>query len=184
MGNSGVTYNLPGTVSGVFFSKKDADGAYSALLQRGHTPDDISILMSDETLGKHENPAGRDEYTEPSEENTIAEKPKNVLADAIISITSMISLPGLGIAISNTLFKKLTVSESDSAEVKERNTGTIVGSRIPEEHTDSYTGSMKEGGIIISVDPRNVEEKKAIVNDFKKNNGHDILGDDGYTELG
>jgi len=183
MGNSGVTYSLPGTVSGVFFNKKDADGAYNALLRRGHTPDDISVLMSDETLSKHENPSTDDAFTDEAEEESVVEKTKGVIANAIISITSMISLPGLGIAISNTLMKKITVFESENGEAGERNTGTVVGSRIPEEHTGSYTDSMKEGGIIISVDPRNVEEKKAIVWDFKKNNGHDILGDDGYTEL-
>jgi len=33
------------------------------------------------------------------------------------------------------------------------------------------------------VDPKNRAEQNAIVEAFKRNDGHDILGDDGYTEL-
>ncbi len=114
--------------------------------------------------------------------NSSEGKPKGIIVNAIISITSMISIPGLGIAISNTLLKKiynLTTEEDSSKKTVEG----ILSSSVPEEHTDSYGDSMKEGGIIISVDPRNSQEKKAIVKSFRDNNGQDILGDDGYTEF-
>lgn len=186
MKNSGISYNLPGTVSGVFFTKKDADMAYHALLKLGHTHDDISVLMSDETLNKYERPHPEDaeEFVTSGEENDLdvpVDKPKGVLVNAIISITSMISIPGLGIAISNTLLKKIyNLTSEDSPE---QTVGGILSSSVPEEHADSYGDSMKEGGIIISVDPRNSQEKKAIVKNFRENNGQDILGDDGYTEF-
>lgn len=186
MSNSGSTYNLPGTVSGVFFTKKDADMAYHALLKLGHTHDDISVLMSDETLNKYERPHPEDaeEFVTSQDvmDNKVPEeKSKGVFASAIISITSMISIPGLGIAISNTLLKKIYNLTSD--ETAEKTVGGILSANVPEEHTDSYGDSMKEGGIIISVDPRNAQEKKDIIRNFIENNGQDILGDDGYTEF-
>jgi len=179
MANSGFSAGSLGTVSAVFFNKIDADNAYNALIRRGHTPDDISVLMSDETLSKHENEVVQtsDDVEKPE---SAVEKATDAIADAIISITSMISLPGLGIAISKTLFKKITITKP--GEVKEE-LDKEKASKLMEDHTDSYGDSMKEGGIIVSVDPRSFEEKKAIVKDFHDNNGHDILGDDGYTEL-
>ena len=169
MTNAGFSSGSLGTVSAVFFSKKDADKAYDALLKRGHTPDDISILMSDETLGIHE------ESLPENNEHSLSE----VVSDAIISITSMISLPGLGIAISKTLFKKIRLEEESlAADFSQVKNSLIVG-----QHADSYGDSMKEGGIIVSVDPKSFQEKRAIVKSFRENNGHDILGDDGYTEL-
>lgn len=187
MNNSGLSYNSTGTVSGVFFTKKDADAAYNGLLKRGHTPDDISVLMSDETLDKHQKQGyeqANDESTKVVEPagDSLLDKTKTAITETIISITAMISLPGLGIAISNTLFKKIAINPQEG-ELANGTVSAVIGSRIPEEHTDSYGGSVKEGGIIISVDPRNEDEKRAIVLDFKKHNGHDILGDDGYTEL-
>jgi hypothetical protein len=180
MENTGFTSSSVGTVSGVFFSKKDADRAYHNLLKRGHTPDDISILMSDETLNKHQNPDPSGSPEAPEYESALS-RAANAFSGVIISITSMISLPELGIAISNTLQKKLT---GDAPGIlPSASSDAISGSGVPDEHVDSYDGHMKEGGIIISVDPRNKAEKKAIIQDFRDNNGHDILGDDGYTEL-
>jgi len=187
MNNSGLSYNAPGTVSGVFFTKQDADKAYHALLKLGHSHDDISVLMSDETLNKYERPHPEDakEFITSEDSDNIQpviESQKGVIAKAIISITSMISIPGLGIAISNTLLKKIYNLTAD--DTSDKSVGSILGSSVPEEHTDSYSNSMNEGGIIISVDPRNTQEKKVIVKYFRDNNGQDILGDDGYTELG
>ena len=82
--------------------------------------------------------------------------------------------------ISKALWKKLI---GEDEEHKFQNQQEVISSRIPETHSVSYGDSMKEGGVIISVDPRNREEQEAIVLDFKKNNGHDILGADGYLEL-
>jgi len=179
MANSGFSAGSLGTVSAVFFNKKDADNAYKALIKRGHTPDDISVLMSDETLSKHENQVVQTSEDIEEPESAI-DKASDAIADAIISITSMISLPGLGIAISRTLFKKITVRRLDGSKEEIDDEKAL---KLMEEHPDSYGDSMREGGIIVSVDPRSFEEKKAIIKDFHDNKGHDILGDDGYTEL-
>jgi hypothetical protein len=179
MDHSGGMYNLPGTVSGVFFTKRDADAAYDALLRRGHTADDISVLMSDETLDSHTELNSTDYFADDIGDSPL-ERTKETIVKAIISITSLISLPGLGVAISSKLFKKISVSE---LPVAEEALGTVIRSAIPEEYSHSYGNSMREGGIIISVDPHNADEKQAIVKEFIKHNGHDILGDDGYSEL-
>lgn len=163
MANSGFSSSSPGTVSAVFFNKKDADNAYDALLKKGHTPDDISILMSDETLGKQEESLPDVEASRLSE----------VVSDA------MISLPGLGMAISKTLFKKL----KSKGQHPDEDFSQVTHAHIMAHHTDAHVIRMKEGGIIISVDPKSFQEKKAIVKNFHDNHGHDILGDDGYTAL-
>ena len=182
MTNSGYSSGSLGTVSAVFFTKKDADSAYDALIKQGHTPDDISILMSDETLSSHENLVVDSESTDQIDEKTESqpETTSDIIANAIISITSMISLPGLGIAISKTLFRKIAVRKAGGTKEE---IDDEMAAKLVEQHNDSYGDSMKEGGIIVSADPRSFDEKKAIIRNFRENNGHDILGDDGYTEL-
>ncbi|SKB68920.1 hypothetical protein [Dyadobacter psychrophilus] len=182
MGTSGYAYELPGTVSAVFFTKKDAENAYQALLKLGHTEDDISLLMSDETLSKHTNPTSESTgYGVDEQLGSIEEKPKegakHKIAEAIISITSMISLPELGISISRRLIGKV------EQKPETQTISHVIATQIPEEHCDTYETGIKEGGIIISVDPKNRAERDAIVREFRNNDGHDILGDDGYTEL-
>ncbi|MCF2487589.1 hypothetical protein [Dyadobacter sp. CY347] len=182
MGTTSYAYDLPGTVSAVFFTKKNAESAYQALLRLGHTEDDISVLMSDETLSKHANqvsesaPYEADGFVETDEEKP-KEGAKHLIAGAIISITSMISLPELGISISRRLIGKV------EEKPENKTISHVIATQIPEAHCDTYETGIKEGGIIISVDPKNRAERDAIVREFRNNDGHDILGDDGYTEL-
>ena len=183
MGKSGFQSGSIGTVSGVFFSKSDADNAYKSLIGRGHTPDDIAILMSDETLNKYQAYGSEGVESQPDGlrgESTLS-RAGNLFTGIIISITSMISLPGLGIAISKRLQRRIPVGEGE--EPIDEKEPTMTGSGISGQDTDSYSGHMQEGGIIVSVDPRNEEEKRAIIKEFRLYNGQDILGDDGYTEL-
>lgn len=184
MTHSGLSYNAQGTVSGVFFSKADADRAYNTLLEMGHSHDDISVLMSDETLNRYERPHPEDasEFVTSEEQINVESQDKKPgsFVSAIVSITSMIPMPGLGIAISQTFLKRLyeLTGEKDTSTIND-----IIGARVPELHRESYGDSMNEGGIIISVDPRNRDEKKSIVKAFRAFGGRDILSDDGYTEL-
>lgn len=170
MENHGFASRSIGTVSGVFFTRRDADAAYNSLVARGHTADDISVLMSDETLNR-----SVDEGVEQIEEESALSRATHAFSGVIISLTSMISIPGLGIAISRKL-QQLLPADSVKADA-------IRSFGVPEEHLTSYDNHMQEGGIIISVDPRNEQEKRAIVHDFRLFNGSDILGDDGYSEL-
>lgn len=187
MGTAGYAYDSPGTVSAVFFTKKNADAAYKDLLRLGHTEDDISLLLSDETLNKNANPVTEDNVSDSDtsdfpQEDQEAQTPKHTIADAIISITSLIALPDLGIWISRKLTGHMSVTPVERS-TKEDHIESIIAAKIPKEHCQTYHTGMREGGIIISVDPKNRAEQDAIVEAFKRNDGHDILGDDGYTEL-
>ncbi|WAC13483.1 hypothetical protein [Dyadobacter pollutisoli] len=180
---SGSSYELPGTVSAVFFSKKDAQKAHAGLLRLGHSQDEISLLMSDETLNSHANPLNEENALDVGASSDQARadqkaRTRHLIADAILSITTMISLPKLGIWISRRLLGD-GQGTFDATSI-----GSIIAARIPQEHCDTYEAGIKEGGIIISVDPKNRAERDAIVREFRASNGHDILGDDGYTELG
>lgn len=176
MDHSGFNSAIPGTVSAVFFSKSDADNAYRFLLQCGHSEDDISILMSDETLSDETLPQA---VTEGGREpDGPFENAANQLTEIVISFTSLISIPGVGIAISNAIKRRLSVPDVMPAKAD-----AMRHSGIPETHHSTYDSHLAEGGMILSVDPKNAAEKRAIIQNFRLNNGHDILGDDGYTDL-
>lgn len=56
MENSSFSALPIGTVSAVFFSKEDAKKTHDYLIYLGHTDEEISMLMSDETLNKFQRP--------------------------------------------------------------------------------------------------------------------------------
>lgn len=176
MATSNFTYNAAGTVSAVFFSRKDMESAYQSLLERGHSAEDISVLLSDETLQEQ----NTFRVEEASDGVVELGRATGTVVGTLLSIPSLISIPNLGMTISKALWNKL-VGDNPGKEFQDQQ--EVIATKIPAEHTTSYGESMKEGGVIISVDPRNEEEQEAIVLDFKRNNGQDILGADGYATL-
>ena len=181
MESSTYAYDSPGTVSAVFLTRNDADKAYHALLKRGYSEDEISVLMSDETLNKHLSDAN--DHSEPeSTPGTEKERGKTIggttgaVTGLFVSL-SLVAVPGLGISIAGPVFAGI------AGALTGRTLGGIIGSKIPAIHTDTFEEGVKEGGIIISVDPKNRAELEYIVQEFQHHNGRDILTNDGYSHL-
>jgi hypothetical protein len=177
MATSTFTYNAPGTVSAVFFTKTDSERAYQALLDRGHTTEEISVLMSDETVNQLNRSM---EMGDTNDGIVELGRATGTFVGTLMAIPSLVSVPNLGMTISKALLNKLL---GENPVQDSLNPQRVIASRIPEMHTASYGDRMNEGGVIISVDPKNREEEQAIVLDFKKYNGHDILCRDGYVAL-
>jgi hypothetical protein len=176
------TYDFPGTVSAVFLTRVDADKAYASLLKRGYSEDEISVLMSDETLNKHLSDTS--DHSEPESRPATEEKMGQVIGGTTGAVTglffslSLITVPGLGISIAGPVVAGI------AGALTGRTLGGIIGSKIPTTHSETYEEGVKEGGIIISVDPKNIAERDAIIQDFQLHNGRDILTNDGYSHWG
>lgn len=187
MDSSTYAYDTHGTISAVFLTRENADKAYNALIKRGYSRDEISLLMSDETLNKHFNQSSY--HSEP--EAKMTEPSKISLGTALGGTTgavtgilyslSLISIPGLGIAIAGPWIAGLTGAAAGA--ITGRTIGSIISSKVAKENSESYEDGVKEGGIIISVDPKNLAERNAIIREFKQFHGQDILGNDGYEHL-
>jgi hypothetical protein len=52
--------------------------------------------------------------------------------------------------------------------------GGLVGSGIPEEHARVYESGIKEGGIVVGVKPRSVEDADYVANEWKTYRGENI----------
>ncbi|CAG5068277.1 hypothetical protein DYBT9623_01006 [Dyadobacter sp. CECT 9623] len=181
MESSSYAYDSPGMVSAVFLTRDDADKAYKALLKKGYSEDEISVLMSDETLNKHlsdTNEHSEPESTPPTEEDrgkTIGGT-TGALTGLFVSL-GLVAVPGLGISIAGPVMAGI------AGALTGRTLGGIIGSKIPATHSDTYEEGVKEGGIIISVDPKNRAESDEIIQKFQQYNGRDILTNDGYSPL-
>lgn len=182
MGLSNSSYELQGTVSAVFFSKKDVENACKGLLSLGYSVDDISLLISDERLtclSANPNKVEESDSNQINNETNGVEKSRvrRIIVDAILAITSRISKPELGVIISRRL-----LGEVSDKKISKNNNPSIA-TQVPKQQGNTFKTELKEGGIIISVDPKNRAEKEAIIREFRNSNGQDILGDDGYTPL-
>ena len=54
--------------------------------------------------------------------------------------------------------------------------GALIGWGIPDEHVKRYEAGIKDGGILMSVKTRSVEDAKALSGEWRKHRGEDVYG--------
>ena len=167
-----------GAVTGVFNNTKDAENAYNALINRGYSSNDISVLMSNATqesfrTSDHESDLGNKAMEKAGIGSAIGGTAGAILG-AIAAIGTVVALPGLGLVVAGPLLAALT--GAGAGGLTGGIIGALVGSGIPKERAEYYESSIKEGGIVIGVTPRTQEEREVIADELESHNGHEIHG--------
>lgn len=159
-------------VSKVFMGREEADHAYSDLLQRGYTQDEINVLMSDETRNTH---FGEDQPKSGLEDSVADSAGKGSMigggigaaVGAIAAIGTNVLLPGLGLVVAGPIAAGLAGAGAGAA------TGGIVGALTgmgePETEAERYQNEIKEGGIYMGVKPRDEDDGRNLYENWYEN---------------
>ncbi len=176
MNTSNVTNTTDAVVAGVFSNTKDAEDAYNALINHGFSSKDISVLMSDETRERFKN------QDQPSDLGNKALEKAGVgsaiggaagaIIGAIAALGTVVVLPGLGLVVAGPLLAALT--GAGAGGLTGGIIGALVGSGIPQERAEFYENSIKDGGIVLGVTPRNEAEYEVIARELQQSGGHEI----------
>lgn len=187
-----------GTVTGVFRTKEDAEQAYNSLINRGYSPDEITVLMSDKTRDLYY----KDAVNDPDAKDRVYDKDEKVhekdslgskamekagvgsaiggtagaIIGAIAAIGTSVALPGLGLVVAGPIVAALT--GAGAGGLTGGLIGALVGSGIPKDRAEVYHNSIKEGGIVVGVTPKSHDDRSMIVDDWRSYRGEDIYGFD------
>lgn len=165
-------------LSGLFRDRESADRTYSSLRDRGYTDDDINILSSDETRDSwfSDNDAADTELGSKALEGTGVGSAVGGTLGAIIggiaAIGSNVILPGLGLVIAGPLAAAL--AGAGAGGLTGGLVGALIGSGIPEERAKLYEEGIKNGGMVMGVNPRNDEDAEYFQNHFKENKAEHV----------
>ncbi len=165
-------------LSGLFSDRESADRTYSSLRERGYTDDDINILSSDETRDSwfSDNDAADTELGSKALEGTGVGSAVGGTIGAIIggiaAIGSNVILPGLGLVIAGPLAAAL--AGAGAGGLTGGLVGALIGSGIPEERAKLYEEGIKNGGMVMGVNPRNDEDAEYFQNHFKENKAEHV----------
>ncbi|MGI8670607.1 MAG: hypothetical protein ACR2J3_12310 [Aridibacter sp.] len=165
-------------LSGLFRDRESADRTYSSLRDRGYTDEDINILSSDETRDSwfSDNDAADTELGSKALEGTGVGSAVGGTLGAIIggiaAIGSNVILPGLGLVIAGPLAAAL--AGAGAGGLTGGLVGALIGSGIPEERAKLYEEGIKNGGMVMGVNPRNDEDAEYFQNHFKENQAEHI----------
>ena len=143
-------------VTGLFKSKVAAEAAVDAIMKRGFTRDDISVLMSDETRSKHFALQSRTHAADGLGIGSAVGGTIGAVLAAITAVGTTLFLPGLNLVIAGPIAAALAGLGAGGAAGGL--IGALVGAGIPEYRAKVYEAGLRGGGILIGVEARTDEE--------------------------
>lgn len=177
--NTGTTGKAAGSgmVTGMFRDRDSAEKAYNSAISRGYSKDDVNLLMSDKT---------RDEQFANSDMNT--ELGSKALEGAgtggaiggtlgaiiagIAAIGTSIVLPGVGLIVAGPLAAAL--AGAGAGGLTGGLIGALIGSGIPEDRAKIYDEGIRNGGIVMGVNPRSDDDATYFENEWRNSRGEHV----------
>lgn len=165
-------------LTGMFPDRESAELAYQGVLDRGYDKDDVNLVMSKETRERH---FGNEQGQETELGNKAAEGAGigagvggmiGAIGAAIAAVGTSIAIPGLGLVIAGPIAAALAGAGAGGAAGGL--VGALVGWGIPEERIKQYEGGIREGGILMGVNPRNDDDATHLESNWRNARGSDI----------
>ena len=143
-------------VTGLFKTRVAAEAAVDAIIKRGYTRDDISVLMSDATKNKEfAIETGTRAADGAGIGGALGGTIGAVLA-AIAAVGTTVALPGLGLIVAGPLAAALAGAGAGGATGGL--IGALIGAGIPEHRAKVYDASLRSGGILLGIESKSDEE--------------------------
>jgi hypothetical protein len=176
---TGATTGRSRMVTGLFRDRESAERAYGAVSGRGYDKDDVNLLMSDDTRKKYFADDDTHKGTELGSKalegaglgGAIGGTTGAVLA-AIAAIGTTIALPGLGLLVAGPLAAAL--AGAGAGAMTGGLIGALIGAGIPEERAKLYDEGVRNGGIVMGVNPRTDEDAEYFENEWKTYKGEHV----------
>src|SRR5687767_8991367 len=164
-------------MTGLFRDRESAEGAYRSLSNRGYGQDDVNLLMSDETRKKYFSDDDDDtefgtKAWEGAGKGAAIGGGVGATLGAIAAIGTTLALPGLGLLIAGPIAAAL--AGGGAGALTGGLIGALVGHGIPEEHARVYEKGIKDGGIVMGVNPRTTEDADYLENEWRANRAESL----------
>jgi uncharacterized protein YjbJ (UPF0337 family) len=166
-------------LTGLFNDRDSAEKAYSSLRSRGYSDNDVNLMMSDQT---------RDSWFSGEDTGNTTELGSKALEGAgagsaiggtlgaiiagIAAIGTNVVLPGLGLIVAGPLAAAL--AGAGAGGLTGGLVGALIGSGIPEERAKLYDEGIRNGGMVMGVNPRNDEDAEYFENEWRNYRGQHI----------
>ena len=164
-----------GMVTGMFRDRDSAEKAYNSAISRGYSKDDVNLLMSDETRKAHfagdDSELGSKALEGAGTGSAIGGTLGAVIA-GIAAIGTSVAIPGLGLLVAGPLAAAL--AGAGAGGLTGGLVGALIGSGIPEDRAKVYDEGVRNGGIVMGVNPRNDDDAAYFENEWRNNSGEHV----------
>lgn len=143
-------------VTGFFKTRAAAEAAVDAIIKRGYTRDDISVLMSDATKNKEFAVQTKSHAADGLGIGGAIGGTVGAVLAAIVAVGTSIAIPGLGLIVAGPIAAALAGAGAGGATGGL--IGLLVGTGIPEHRAKVYETGVRGGGILLGVEAKTDEE--------------------------
>jgi len=147
-------------VTGLFKTRTAAEAAVDAIIKRGYTRDDISVLMSDATKNKEFAMQTRSHAADGLGVGGAIGGTVGAVLAAIAAVGTSIAIPGLGLIVAGPIAAALAGAGAGGATGGL--IGLLIGTGIPEHRAKVYETGVRGGGILLGVEAKSDEEVEKI----------------------
>lgn len=145
----------------LFTDRTSAEREYDALVARGYSAKDVSVLMTEEGRQRHfGDGAANTELGNKALEGAGVGGGIGAVAGgalAALAVAATVAIPGVGLIVAGPIAAAL--AGAGAGAVTGGAIGALVGAGIPEERVKDYESGLKDGGIVMGVKPRTPEDE-------------------------
>ncbi len=142
-------------VTGLFKTRAAAEAAVDAIIKRGYTRDDISVLMSDATKNKEFAVETRSHAADGLGIGGAIGGTVGAVLAAIVVVATPIAIPG-GLLVAGPIAAALAGAGAGGATGGL--IGLLIGTGIPEHRAKVYDAGLRGGGILLGVEAKSKED--------------------------
>lgn len=166
-----------GMLTGMFSDRRSTENAYNSMHERGYTEDEINLVMSKETHDKY--------FSDDMDETELGNKAAagagsgsaiggtiGAVAGIIAAIGTSIVIPGLGLVVAGPIAAGL--AGAGAGGLAGGIIGALVGWGIPKERAKIYESGIKDGHIILGVNPKNNDDAEYFERTWHENDAREI----------
>ena len=139
-------------VTGLFNNRVAAESAVDAIIKRGYTRDDISVLMADSTRSKEFALQTRSHAADGAGIGGAVGITVGAVLAAIVAVGTTLTIPGLNLVIAGPIAAALAGAGAGGATGGL--IGSLIGAGIPEHRARVYETSIRGGGILLGVEAK------------------------------
>lgn len=142
-------------VTGLFKTRTAAEAAVDAIIKRGYTRDDISVLMADSTKNKEFAVQTRSHAADGLGIGGAIGGTVGAVLATIVAVATAITIPG-GLVVAGPIAAALAGAGAGGATGGL--IGLLIGTGIPEHRAKVYETGVRGGGILLGVEAKDSEE--------------------------
>ncbi|MDQ3041983.1 MAG: hypothetical protein M3R11_06340 [Acidobacteriota bacterium] len=165
-------------LTGMFRDRESAEKAYNSALSRGYTKDDMNVMMSDQTRDSWFSDSDTDDTglgskaMEGAGTGSAIGGTLGAIIAGIAAIGTSVLIPGLGLVVAGPIAAAL--AGAGAGGLTGGLVGALIGSGIPEDRAVQYEEGIKNGGLVMGLNPRNDDDASYFENDWRSNRGEHI----------